>query len=112
MDLNRTPNLICINIWTIIFFLLSPFSQLKEKFKEYATRFFISILTNLTFKSLEAGAQNTDLVTLLMGFVTLDEEGISQLLTDKASINLFTKDGLDPSPAFRTFLLQLLIKHR
>ena len=47
-----------------------------------------------------------------MGFVTLDEDSVSKLLTERGRISLFTKDGLDPSPAFRTFLLQLLIKHR
>ena len=85
---------------------------MKIKFKIHATRFFISILTNLTFKHLRVGDRNLDLIELLMGFVTLDEKSISELLTDKGSINIFSTAGLDPSPAFRTFLLQLLIKHR
>ena len=89
-----------------------PAALNRQKFKDHATRFFISILTNLTFKYLQIGDTNTDLFRLLMGFVTLDEESISALLTEQGSINLFKKDGLDPSPAFRTFLLQLLIKHR
>ena len=32
--------------------------------------------------------------------------------SDKDKMNLFAEDGVDPSPAFRTYLLQLLIKHR
>ena len=84
----------------------------RRKFKYQTTRFFISILTNLTFKYLRIGDMNTELIGLLMGFVTLDEDSASKLLSEEGSINLFTKDGLDPSPAFRAFLLQLLIKHR
>ena len=42
----------------------------------------------------------------------MDENSLSELLTEESSVNIFTKDGLDPSPAFRTFLLQMLIKHR
>ena len=47
-----------------------------------------------------------------MGFVTLDEDSVNELLSEKGSIDLFTKDGPNPSPAFRAYLLQLLIKHR
>ena len=32
--------------------------------------------------------------------------------SDKDKMNLFAEDGVDPSPAFRTYLLQLLIRHR
>lgn len=89
-----------------------PPALLRQRFKEQATRFFISILTNLTFEYLQFGDTNEDLIRLLMGFVTLDEESISQLVSDQDNINIFKKDGLDPSPAFRTFLLQLLIRYR
>ncbi|KAI6647030.1 E3 ubiquitin-protein ligase [Oopsacas minuta] len=84
----------------------------RQRFKEQATRFFICILTDLTFKYLKIGDRNEDLICLLMGFVTLDEESISQLVSDQENMNIFKKDGLDPSPAFRTLLLQLLIRHR
>ncbi|KAI6655773.1 E3 ubiquitin-protein ligase [Oopsacas minuta] len=87
-------------------------SPLRERFKGYATRFFISILTNLSFKYLEIEDDNTDIIRLLMGFVSLDETTFSQSLTEETNINILTKNELDPSPAFRTFLLQLLIKHR
>ena len=91
---------------------IRPPALLRQRFKEQATRFFINILTNLTFKYLQFGDTNEDLICLLMGFVTLDEKIINQLVSDQDDINIFKKDGLDPSPAFRTFLLQLLIRHR
>ena len=84
----------------------------KQKFRDQATRFFISILTNLTFKYLRIGDRNEDLILLLMGFVTLDEKNISGLIKDTENVNIFKKDGFDPSPGFRAFLLQLFIRHR
>ncbi|KAI6652351.1 E3 ubiquitin-protein ligase [Oopsacas minuta] len=87
-------------------------SEIQSIFKNHATRFFIRILTDLTFKYLRKGDKNSDLIKLLMGFVSLDEKNSRILNSDTGNINIFTKEGLDPSPAFRTFLLQLLIKHR
>ena len=84
----------------------------RQKFKDQATRFFISILANLTFKYLRIGDRNEDLILLLMGFVTLDEKNISGLVRGTENVNIFQKDGLDPSPGFRAFLLQLFIRHR
>ena len=84
----------------------------KQKFRDQATRFFISILINLTFKYLRIGDRNEDLILLLMGFVTLDEKNISGFINDSESVNIVTKHGFDPSPGFRAFLLLLFIRHR
>ncbi|KAI6655769.1 E3 ubiquitin-protein ligase [Oopsacas minuta] len=87
--------------------------KLKQKFRECATRFFISLLTSLTFKSLPSSQPNAELIELLMEFVILDKGNMEELeRNEKSSINLFKKNGLNPSLSFKTFLLQLMIKHR
>ena len=79
-----------------------------QEFKHQATRFFISILTNLTFKSIRVDDRNNELNNFIMGFMLFNEKKRS----DKDKMILFAEDGVDPSPAFRTYLLQLLIRHR
>ena len=80
-----------------------------QEFKHQATRFFISILTNLTFKSIRVDDRNDELNNFIMGFMLFNEK---KTRSDKDKMNLFAEDGVDPSPAFRTYLLQLLIRHR
>ncbi|KAI6656630.1 E3 ubiquitin-protein ligase [Oopsacas minuta] len=83
-----------------------------QEFQIRATRFFISILTNLTFKSIELEDGNNELSNLLMEFVIPNEKSVSKKSYDKGKINIFTKDGVEPSLAFGAYLLQLLIRYR
>ena len=80
-----------------------------QEFKYHATRFFISILTNLTFKSIRVDGRNDELNKFIMSFMSFKEK---RTKSDKDKMNLFAEDEVDPSPAFRTYLLQLLIRHR
>ncbi|KAI6647050.1 E3 ubiquitin-protein ligase [Oopsacas minuta] len=83
-----------------------------QEFQIKATRFFISILTNLTFKSIRLEDRNNELNNLIMGFVKSNEKNVGKMFSDKGQIIIFTKDGVDPSPTFRAYLLQMLIRYR
>ena len=76
-----------------------------------ATSCFTSILTNITFKC--GDKLNAELITYLVKLITINESNMQELENNQNSINLFDDSGENkPSLSFKTYLLQLIIKHR